>query len=455
MQLVFTAYSRVTVVSSQRAIDLALPSALPIADMMAQVMRYADPGANDGSPGSWTLGRIGGPSLQLTHTLEEAGILDGDVLELRAADADVSPARVEDVRDAVEDSVDAAGGVWTTATTRSFAILGGSAALACAGVVAWLSGRLGVPATLEGLDSVGSAAAAAVVLLFATWWGSRFARDLDAQVAAGVALEWAALVGLAVGREAELSRGLTVVAAGVLTAVAAGLARLLTPAATGHAAFGGVMLVAGIIQGVCDISASAADQASRALPVAAVLAVGVVPRVSLAVGGLASADYRVRHVGRLDQETLRVRYRASNALLIGAVLALTVVAVWGAVELLDGDRPWDRTLALAVAVGLVLRSRVFSRTQHLVALRVGGAVVAAYAAARLAVERTETAGWIVAGAAVVVALGLGLASLPMSDISRARVKRILNAVEFVVVVVMVVLLLGAAGVYDKLGGLFQ
>ncbi|MEX0428605.1 type VII secretion integral membrane protein EccD [Nocardioides sp. DS6] len=450
--LVLTAYSRVTVVSSERAIDLALPSALPIADVMAQVMRYADPSGS--AAVTWTLGRLGGPSLPLTHTLEEAGVLDGDVLELRTADEDVSPARVEDVRDAVEDSVDAAGGVWATPTTRSFAVLAGSGGLAAAGAVAWLSGRLGLSGTLAGLDSVGSAAAATVVLLLATWWASRFARDLDAQVAAGVGLAWAALAGLAAGREADLSRGATLITAAVLVAVVAGVARLLTPAATGHAAFGAVMLAAGVVQGACDTTAAAADQASRSLPVAAVLAVGIVPRVSLAVGGLASADYRVRHVGRLDQATLRARYRASNALLVGSVLALALTAVWGAVDLLHDARPWDRTLALAVAAALVLRSRVFSRTQHMVALRVGGAVVVAYAAARLASEHTETAGWIVAVAAVVVALGLGLASLPMSDISRARVKRTLNAVEFVVVVVTVVLLLGAAGVYNMLGGLF-
>src|SRR4051812_47936662 len=107
---VLTAYSRVTVVSGARKVDLALPSALPVADVVPQVLRYCVPDGEQQRPTAFTLARLGGLPLSLNQTLAEAGVLDGEVLELRSDGASVRPALVEDVRDALEDSVDAAGG---------------------------------------------------------------------------------------------------------------------------------------------------------------------------------------------------------------------------------------------------------------------------------------------------------------------------------------------------------
>ena len=68
-----TAYSRVTVVTADRVVDLALPSALPLADVMPQVMRYAAPDSGASGPLSWTLARVGGTALALANTLTDAG----------------------------------------------------------------------------------------------------------------------------------------------------------------------------------------------------------------------------------------------------------------------------------------------------------------------------------------------------------------------------------------------
>ena len=124
-----TAYSRVTVVTPDRSVDLALPSALPLSEVLPQLMHFVAPDGTDGVPATWALGKVGGASLLLSQTLAEAGVLDGDVLELRAGQDEVRAAVVEDVRDAVEDSVDASGGVWTTLTTASFAVVTASVVL--------------------------------------------------------------------------------------------------------------------------------------------------------------------------------------------------------------------------------------------------------------------------------------------------------------------------------------
>lgn len=449
-----TAYSRVTVVTADRTIDLALPNALPLADVLPQVMRYAAPESIDGSPTSWTLAHLGGASLSLSQTLGDAGVLDGDILELRAEHEDVRPVAVEDVRDTVEDSVDASGGVWSTLTTRSFTVILGVAVLTALGVVSWVAGQLDDGSRLADLNTPAATSLTTAVLLFVTWWAARFARVVDAQVAAAGAMLWAALLGSVLGDRADVDSFEIVALTVVAVALVAGVARLLTPAATGHLAVAAVLLVAGMSHAVVGWTDIPVDQYRRILPVVVLMVVGVIPLVSLSVGGLASADYRVRHVGRLDLVTLRARYRASNAVLIGSLVGIALVIAWGGIALDLAGSSWDRTLALTLAAAAILRSRLFSRTPHMLPLRVAGIAVVVFAMGRFAVEEESTTPWLVAAIAVIMLAAVALSTLQMSDITRARVKRWLNVVEFLVVVDLLVVLFGALGVYDKMGGIF-
>lgn len=449
-----TAYSRVTVVTADRTIDLALPNALPLADVLPQVMRYAAPENTDGSPTSWTLAHLGGASLSLAQTLGDAGVLDGDILELRAEHEDVRPVAVEDVRDTVEDSVDAAGGVWSTLTTRSFTVILGVAVLTALGVVSWVVGQLDGNARLADVNTPAATLLTTAVLLFVTWWAARFARVVDAQAAAAGAMVWAALIGSVLGDRADVDSFEVVALTVVAVAFAAGAARLLTPAATGHLAVAAVLLVAGVSHAVVGWTGIPVDQFRRILPVLVLMVVGVIPLVSLSVGGLASADYRVRHVGRLDLVTLRARYRASNAVLIGSLVGISLVIAWGGIALDLAGSSWDRTLALTLAAAAILRSRLFSRTPHMVPLRVAGIAVVVFAMGRFAVEEESTTPWLVAAVVLILLAAVALSTLQMSDITRARVKRWLNVVEFLVVVDLLVVLFGALGVYEEMGGIF-
>ncbi|VXC43679.1 type VII secretion integral membrane protein EccD [Aeromicrobium sp. 9AM] len=449
-----TAYSRVTVVTADRTIDLALPNALPLADVLPQVMRYAAPDNTNGSPTSWTLAHLGGASLSLAQTLGDAGVLDGDILELRAQDDDVRPVAVEDVRDTVEDSVDASGGVWSTLTTRSFSVILGVAVLTALGVVSWVAGQLADSARLADVITPAATLITAAVLLFVAWWSSQFARVVDAQVAAGGAMVWAALAGWVAGDRADVDTWETVAFTVVSVAVVAGIARLLTPAATGHLAAAAVILVAGLSYAIVGWTDAPIDQYRRILPVAVLLVVGVIPLVSLSVGGLASADYRVRHVGRLDLVTLRARYRASNAVLIGSLVGISLVVTWGGTALDLAGSSWDRTLALTLAAAALLRSRLFSRTPHMLPLRIAGVAVVVFAMGRFAVEEESATPWLVVAISLILVAAVAASTLQISDITRARVKRWLNVLEFLVVVDLLVVLFGALGVYDKMGGVF-
>lgn len=449
-----TAYSRVTVVTAERTIDLALPSALPLSDVLPQVMRFASPEHHAGAPTSWTLARLGAAPLPLTQSLAEAGVLDGDVLELRGQQEDVRPALVEDVRDAVEDSVDDAGGVWSTRTTGSFAVLAGASLLGVLAVASLASQLIGSPSWLGRVDTPGAATAAVVGLLVATWWAARFARPVDAAAVALSAMLWGALLGRAAVTGLDVQPWTELASTMLGLAIVAGVAVLLTHAAIGHAAAAAVLLVAALLHAGVGWLDLPIGQAVRALPVLALLSVGVIPRVSLSVGGLASADYRVRHVGRLDLAVLRARYRASNSLLVGSLVGVALVVVWGSVVLdVRGDE-WDRTLALSLAVAALLRSRLFSRTQHMLPLRIAGLGVLGFTLTRYAVDHTGLVPWLAPIGALGLVAAVSVAGIPVSEITRARVKRTLNIVEFLVIVDLLVVLAGSMGVYSALGGVF-
>ena len=339
-----TAYSRVTVVSADRTIDLALPSSLPLSDVLPQLMHFAAPDGPDGQPATWTLARLGGSSLLLSQTLADAGVLDGDVLELRLQHDDVRPATVEDVRDAVEDSVDASGGVWSTPPPpRSWSWSAAPPWAARAGEPwppAGVASALALRRRRPGYVAGGRGRAAVHDLVVGS-----FARDVDAQCAAG---RCDALGRRVRGVRRLLPRSRRVGAAPRPSWAWASPAAspAADPGATGHAAFGVVVAVA---RGRCrgrrprrPSSTWQTPQAIRVVPVLAVLAVGVLPRVSLSVGGLASADYRVRHVGRLDLATLR-RAIARATRCSWAPWPAWRWSWWRDGAALDlNDRPWDR-----------------------------------------------------------------------------------------------------------------
>ena len=445
-----TAYSRVTVMTAERKVDIALPSALPMADVVPQVLRYCAPDSSDGQLTSWTLARLGGQPLALTQTLTDAGVLDGDVLELRAQRGDVRPAMVEDVRDSVEDNADAAGGAWASRTTVTFVLVTGAALLSViAAIVLVRPGLLDA----EGAPLLVSVVAATLVLIAMAAWAAYFAHEWVSQICTAVAMVWGLLTGFAFGDEIGLDPAVTLIIAVSLVTLVAGSVRLITPAAMGHLAAAVVLLVAGLADAIGDLSSIQLAQVHRVLPVAGLLASGVIPRLSLSVGGLASADYRVRHVGRMSTKTLRARYRQSNAILIGGLVATSMVVLWSTYQLTTSTNPWDRYLALSVGVAAVLRSRVYSRIQHMVAFRAVGIAIVALQLVRLSDDVRQLRAWLILIMIGSIILAVGISTLRMSQITRARVKRVLNIVEFLVIVDVIVLMGGALGVFSLLGGI--
>jgi type VII secretion integral membrane protein EccD len=438
-----TAYSRVTLVNGTRRIDLAVPGTVPLADVMPQLVRWCAPAERPDEPVPWTLGRLGGPNLSLSTTLQDAAVVDGEVLELRAPRAVVHPAYVEDVRDAVEDAVDESGRRWEPATTVGFALGAGATGLVLAALM---------PEARQPRDAValGFATVAAALGVVAAWWSDRRGHRYAAQVAVAVAGLWGGMAGWLgstfrawpwpASLVAALAAGLAVVA----------LTRAVTALATAHLTAAATLCTAGLPLGGLALGGYDWLPAVRVDAALAVLVVGVLPRVSLTVGGLASDDYQVRRGGEVTGEELASRIRQSTALLYGALGAAAVVGMVAGV-VLSGGSTWDRLLGLSVGLALALRSRIFSRIPQIVPLRVAGLVVLVAEGLRAARENIHAGPWLVAWAAAVAAGTVTLSAVPLSDVARARVKQLLNNAEMAVVVAMVVLLAGALGGYDWVG----
>ncbi len=454
-----TSYSRVTVVSGTRRVDLALPSALPVADVVPQVLRFCAPEESGDSPVEFTLAKVGGQSLSLSQSLGEAGVRDGDVIELRAAHAPSRPAFIEDVRDAIEDSVDNAGGVWNTRSTATFAIgaTGGLLLLLLVGPLAQAIAAVVAEATIEGWDDQRSLSGlvAAAVLVCATWVGTRWAAPWVCFLSSAAAGVWA----LTSSAELVLRAGGSLPAAlsvglGASTACA-GLMRLFTRRAMPLLAASTVLLVAALTVLVGTSIGAESGVMIRVVALLAVLSVGIMPRVSIAVGGLSSADYRIRNSGRMSDGALEVRLHESSALLLGALYGVSVLV--GAVGFWLALRPhawghdlWDGLLSVSLVAVLLLRSRVFSRTVYMLPLRVASLVVLLGVVLQLARDNPTLDTWLTAVVAGLGALALGVSILQLSDVTRARIKRVLNVTEFIVVVDLIVVTMGAVALYGWL-----
>jgi hypothetical protein len=132
-----------TVAGPASAADLSLPADLPVAELLPDLVRLlsADPEAALGT--GWGLSRLGEAPLSLDRGLTAAGVRDGDMVYLRPL-AEIEPATVADLVDAVAGAVDLRGGLWTAAARRSAMTLAAAAALLVATAVTVRDLPLGV-----------------------------------------------------------------------------------------------------------------------------------------------------------------------------------------------------------------------------------------------------------------------------------------------------------------------
>jgi len=441
-------HSRVTVVSPDRRVDLSLPDSMPVGDLMTQLLDLCTDHHDRTGGLAWTLRPVGGTALAWASSLESARVLDGSVLELCPRTDAAARRTVEDVRDVTEDAVDQTLGVWRRKDTSTMAVLT-LAALAAIGLT--------TPALWA--EWSGSGVPIAAAMASGLLWGCVLVARREWMVAAHalltVGLAWTgALILILTGPASLLPDTPSPAVRAALTCGAilccVALVSWAVPALVAWASAAAVACTAAAGWAAIDLTGRALDDAIAAGTVVGVLSLGVLPRASLAAGGLAGLDYLVRTHGGVDLSTVAATFARSRSLLTGALLATAALTAAGAVRLELAGSSMQVAQAAVLTCCLLLRARAFTQFLHVQTLVLAGtAALLVQLISDLAdgAPRASTiaALVLVLGSAAVLVRG-GLSSL--NAVSGARSRRLLDIIESLMVATLVPLMAGNLGLLD-------
>ncbi|SBT69076.1 type VII secretion integral membrane protein EccD [Micromonospora sediminicola] len=447
--------SRITIVAPRTRMDLALPSDVPLADLLPTLLRYAGEDLADEGVrhGGWSLSRLGGQPLDGGRTAAQLGVRDGEVLYFNPRAATAPEIVFDDVVDAVATSTTQRAGAWQVGTTRSFAVLLAGSTLAAGAVATLFTGPPQLPGALAAL-------VVAVALLVGAAVLSRAAGDSrTGAVLALVGVGYAAVGGLLVlagDRPLDdlagphvLLAATAVVVFGAVAALAVGDRLPLFLGAVGVGAAVGLGAVLSLAFGI-GAAASAA--------VVATVAFGALPALPMLAYRLARLPVPSIPTGPEDLKTdtesvdgpsvLRDSERA-DGFLTGLLWTVSLLVLGGEVVLaLDGRLP-AVLLCLVLALLSLLRARPFlgrgQRTPVLLAGTVGLGLtaLAVFAAGSTPVRLGLVLGGLTVVAVISLVYGLTVAGKRISPVWG----RTLDIVEILLIVALVPLAVWVCGMY--------
>ncbi|WNI22107.1 type VII secretion integral membrane protein EccD [Streptomyces sp. ITFR-16] len=418
-----TGFRRITVVTPDRRIDVALPEDIAVADIRPEILRLTGRAQAAATPTGHHLVRLDGTVLDDTRTLAAQQVLDGELLSLRPFADSLPPPVFDDVPDAVAAAVGRDRRLWDDGLLRGAGPAGGALLLVLTALVLWFTD----PArhVMHGLPGV-VAGAAGLLLTAVAGVRARAYADRATALALGLgALPLVLVAGTGLlapdtGRGAGRMQ-LLLGCAAVLVASAVLVA--LTPdgdapfVATAFLAAAGALAAFGAILTEASATATAAVCAPAALGLVAFLPglsarfarlpVGYDPPRPVtggydpypdAFGG--PRDDPDRGGARLDAVDARLvaeRARRGHELLLGLVGGCAALVVAAAAVLGFSDNVWARLLALAAGLAMLLRARLFRYTAQVACV-------------------------LAAGAGAIAALVLGLALTPPAELTAALVR---------------------------------
>ncbi|NJP68931.1 type VII secretion integral membrane protein EccD [Streptomyces spiramenti] len=436
---------RVTVIGAHRRADLSLSAEVPVGLMLPEVLRVLGEQPGD-HPTARRLVTAAGREIPLGASLSFAAVLDGAVLRLvREEELPAAPV-VHDVADTTADDLahrDLSWGPTARAWTAGAAIAALSLAASHLAVVT------------HGTTTAAPWIGVALLLTTAVAVAALLTDRRDAGVAAAVSSGTLGVL-LAAHLAAHHQWQTPLALAALLTppVVVLVLLGLLTPLRRGAhigaaalAATGGLWLAVGAFTGFD----TAADRArlGAVAAVAAVFALGVLPRLAITAAGLTGLDDR--HAGGRPAARSEVG-RALDASHHGLAAASVVTAgsgAAGAALALGEWSPWSAALAVLVAVVLLSRARLFPMAVSVIALVAAGTAVLV----RLVL------GWSASLAdqpwPALVLAGLGVAALALlaarpAEHTRVRGRRLAGMAESLAVVAVLPVAVGVFGVYGRL-----
>ncbi len=440
-----TRFTRVTVIADGRQLDVSLPATRPLVEHIPQLCSLLSLPPMD-PPGSWQLSTVTAGVLDSRRSLDEAGIVDADVLFLTPPEQAPPPPFVEDVVDEVRATLDNDGSEWTgEARVNGCTALAALPVVGIAGFMWWtLTPRIGVPLVLFPLALVATAVG----------WLIR-ERGGAALIAAAVPAWTLGALGLAEAVEAtgaiRLFAGLAGAGAGLYGFAAAG-ARYRAVSAAGLTI--GALSLVGL---GCLIAGLDMVRAAALLVIALLFAVGIAPQIAVSRSRLVSLLRAEQEGERVRRDEVAAAVNKGQATLAGSVTGVAVIAVTAGGALLAHRTTPAAVLGGVTALIFALRSRAFTRTRQVLPMLTVPVLLAGVAAVTIPawlVQPASTAPWVTTGLLIPLAAILIIArGVRLDDVAAARLRRIFDALETVAVISVVPLVLAVFGAFEWVRGL--
>jgi type VII secretion integral membrane protein EccD len=347
-------FCRLTVLAPRRRVDVALPSDVPVAELVPMVLELVGEPGTAAPPRPWRLsGVVGGP-LPAAATLGDLGVLDGELLRLGPA----TPAPAAPVFDDPVDAV--AAGAATRPRAHRFEAAVVLAVAAAAAVLLGAGGPGSVPsALLAGAGAVVALGSAARLGGHGTHPAPAIARGTAlAGVGLAAAAGWAAVP----GTPGPLPLLAAAVAAGIAATTAQLLLRTVAPTLVAAAvvAVVGVLAVVAVQLGAPPVAAASGAAAL------AVAAAPLLPRAAIRLAGLprpvvvADEAELTADDPPLPPAELAERAELARNYLTGLVGTAATIATAGALVAATGGGWAGPVFAGVTAVVLLLRSRGYA-----------------------------------------------------------------------------------------------
>ncbi len=408
--------SRVTIISSSRRVDVALPGSITLGELLPSILRFSGQEANTPAEAvhSWVLQRFGSDPFDLYTPVRNLGIRDGETLHLRQRENAIPDAAFDDVVDAVAGATNSRPG-WAARNSRVMGLIVLVLVLVGVPLLSVLSVVTSDLARLE----LGVALGVTGLLGFGAFVGSVSLSRAAGEKVTSTTLGWCsvALAGItgwflpgvfAVG-EIPTSIRIVVASALVLAASAAvALAsRVHAMPMLAIATTSGIMLIAASVAAVMgdrDIEVAAVTMALMAMFTAGL------PTWSYRIAGIALPVLPVTTEAMLADETpvqsdIIQRALLSDRLLGAFLTAASAVAVLCSIMVLQQGTLWSALLTICIGLAFLLRARAFIGLSQRIALLLGGMIITALAMLSLSAPLlgTTTGTLVLAGVALVLA----------------------------------------------------
>nr|WP_108871023.1 type VII secretion integral membrane protein EccD [Tessaracoccus timonensis] len=458
--------ARVTIISSARRVDLALPGSVTLSELLPSILKFAGLESNTPTDAvhAWVLQRFGQDPFDLYVPISKLGIRDGETLHLRQRENAIPDAAFDDVVDAVASATNSRPS-WQHRHSRTIGLICLSAVLLGMPLLLML-GTSDERRLVQGLVLIATALLSFGAFIAAVSLARAAREKPTATVLAWISVALAALVGWdlpnVIATEAALHIHILMASSLVLLAAAANAlaARVHTMPLFAAALFGALMLAA---SSVMALNYGNDDKVAAGTMAVMALITTFMPSLSYKIAGIALPNLPVTTEAMLADETpvqsdIVSRALFADRLLGGMLMGTSATAVAASFITITNGTWWAVALIICVGLAFLLRARAFVGLSQRMALVLSGAII--FGLGLVSIAYGLTSSYIGLGVLFGITLLIGYL---FAHYSAAWHKRVLSPTwgrwgdifEWLAIIGIVPFMLGVLNFYVWFRGLFN